>query len=85
MDESMNPPRELAFRVMDGIEVTLLWQADAGELTVTVIDPDHGHAFAVPVGDANALDVYHHPYWYAAMRAVDTGTGTCQGETAEAA
>jgi hypothetical protein len=42
------PPRELAFRSVDGLEVTLLWNADEDRLTVSVYDPAVPEFFEVP-------------------------------------
>jgi hypothetical protein len=86
MLDTLTIPRELAFRLTDGIEVALLWQEETGELTVSVVDSRHGHAFAVPVGSDNPLDVFYHPYWHAAQRSIETApAATRDGETAEAA
>lgn len=72
-------PRELAQRAANGIEVTLLWWPARGELTVAVVEQGVGR-FEVPVGDAPPLDVYHHPYAYAAVRsAARRTTGTPAG------
>ena len=71
MHDTITAPRELAFRIADGIEVSLLWYEDSGALIVTVVDLRGGHAFALPVGDENPLDVFHHPYWHAAQRSLD--------------
>lgn len=61
--------RELASRRTDGIEVRLLWRSHDDGCLVTVSDGRTGDAFAVEVGrDERALDVFHHPYAYAALR-----------------
>jgi hypothetical protein len=61
--------RELDFRVADGISVALLWSPGSGRVTVAVEDAKTGDAFEVPVGSGErALDVFHHPYAYAAAR-----------------
>jgi hypothetical protein len=60
--------RELAHRTTDGLEVSLLWNADDGSLTVSVVDTRLGQAFELPVGDASPLEVFHHPFAYAARR-----------------
>jgi hypothetical protein len=60
--------RELDSRTGDGIEVQLLWwcQTD-GHVTVAITDTKTGEAFELPVGEGErALDVFHHPYAYAA-------------------
>jgi hypothetical protein len=61
--------RELDARVADGISVTLLWSPSTDRVTVAVEDAKTGEAFEVPVGAGErALDVFHHPYAYAAAR-----------------
>jgi len=72
MHDTMTAPRELAFRLTDGIEVTLLWYEDSGKLVVSVLDPRTGQVFALFVGDENPLDVFRHPYWFAAQRTAST-------------
>ena len=59
--------RELDSRVSDGIEVRLLWRAQDERVLVAVCDGRTGDAFSVEVADdQRALDVFHHPYAYAA-------------------
>ena len=61
--------RELDHRVSDGIEVRLLWRRHDDRLLVAVSDARTGDAFSVEVRDTErALDVFHHPYAYAATR-----------------
>jgi len=68
--------RELHSRVTDGIHVRLLWSQHDGRVTVAVADLKTGDGFVVDVDEAdNALDVFHHPYAYAACRGVDARTG----------
>ncbi len=57
---------ELAYRANDGIEVSLLWDRDADELTVAVNDARTSEAFEIPVGNRRPLDVFEHPFAYAA-------------------
>jgi hypothetical protein len=59
-------PRELDSRSADGLEVTLLWSKPTNALTVAVNDTRTGEAFTLRADAANALDVFHHPYAYAA-------------------
>ena len=60
--------RELDSRSGDGIEVRLLWRQNDGQVTVAVTDTKTGEAFELPVGEGErALDVFHHPYAYAAQ------------------
>ncbi len=59
--------RELDRRMGDGIEVRLLWGQTDGHVTVAVTDTQTGEAFELPVHEGErALDVFHHPYAYAA-------------------
>jgi hypothetical protein len=59
--------RELDRRTGDGIEVRLLWSQNDGHVSVAVTDTKSGEAFELPVRDGeHALDVFHHPYAYAA-------------------
>jgi hypothetical protein len=57
--------RELAHRRSCGIDVRLIWDPSGDDLTVEVRDGDAA-ALLVPVGGRRALDVFHHPYAYAA-------------------
>jgi hypothetical protein len=59
--------RELDRRTGDGIEVRLLWSQNNGRVTVAVTDTKTGEAFELPVREGErALEVFHHPYAYAA-------------------
>ena len=61
--------RELDSRVSDGIRVRLLWHPDHGHVSVTVEEAKSGVIIDLPVRDGErALDVFHHPYAYAAIR-----------------
>jgi hypothetical protein len=60
--------RELDRRTGDGIEVRLLWCQNDGHATVAVTDTKTGDAFELPVREGErALEVFHHPYAYAAQ------------------
>jgi hypothetical protein len=62
-------PKELDHRSADGLEVTLVWDADANVASVIVVDTKNGEAFEIVLEDRdNALDVFHHPYAYATLR-----------------
>ena len=66
--------RELQSRVNDGIHVGLLWCQRDGRVWVAVTDTKTDESFWLPVRDGeSALDVFHHPYAYAALHDVDTG------------
>ncbi len=54
-------------RTTDGIHVRLLWHPDDGQVSVTVRDSKGGKTLQLAVRDGDrALDVFHHPYAYAA-------------------
>jgi hypothetical protein len=60
---------ELASREADGVRVTLLWFRHEGFASVVAEDSKTGEAFELVLSDAdNALDVFHHPFAYAAYR-----------------
>lgn len=64
--------RELDHRLNDGIEVRLLWDESTNEVFVSVRDGKTAEAFEVPVhAGESALDVFHHPYAYAAHRRIE--------------
>ena len=56
---------ELAVRASDGVVVSLLWSRSDDALTVLVSDLRRGESFEVAVGNADPLEVFHHPYAYA--------------------
>ncbi|HKH18639.1 MAG TPA: hypothetical protein VKA57_14020 [Solirubrobacteraceae bacterium] len=61
--------RELDHRVSDGIDVRLLWRPHDNRALVAVADYKTGESFTIEVGaDQRALDVFHHPFAYAASR-----------------
>jgi hypothetical protein len=65
---------ELDARISDGIHVRLLWHAEDDHLSVAVNDTKTGETFELPIHPGEpALDVFHHPFAYAASR--DYGTG----------
>ena len=60
---------ELAYRVADGVEVALLWVTGTDRALVVVVDERAGEVLELEVGThENALDVFNHPYAYAAAR-----------------
>jgi hypothetical protein len=63
--------RELAYRSSEGITVRLLWRKADNRVRVAVSDVRAGHSFDLIADPARALDLYHHPYAYAAFRDVD--------------
>jgi hypothetical protein len=60
--------RELAYREGDGLEVTLLWDARCDRLVVSVFDPKTRDHFALQAPHEKVLDVFYHPFSYAASR-----------------
>ena len=63
--------RELDSRTSGGIHVRLLWHPRDGHVSVTVDDIKTGESFVLPVQDGERpLDVFRHPYAYAASRGV---------------
>ena len=67
--ETSASTRELDSRMGDGIRVRLLWHSVDSRVSVAVQDTRTGETFEVPVGDNDRpLDVFHHPYAYAAVR-----------------
>ena len=69
MDTAQHP-EELAHREADGIEVSLLWSPDDDSLTVICADGRTGERFTVAAEPSIALDVFHHPYAYAARQQI---------------
>ena len=58
--------RELDRRQSDGIDVRLLWNQTDDHLVVAVFDAKTGQRFRLRAEPHRALDVFHHPYAYAA-------------------
>ncbi|HUJ34780.1 MAG TPA: hypothetical protein VLW51_06195 [Solirubrobacteraceae bacterium] len=85
--ETSATTRELDSRMSDGISVRLLWHSVDSSVSVAVHDTKTGETLEVPVGDGDrALDVFHHPYAYAAGRGhVAGGSFPVSADTALAA
>ena len=62
---------ELTRRESNGIAVALLWRRTDDRVKVTVSDETTETSFEIDVADASPMDVFHHPYAYAAFRGVD--------------
>jgi hypothetical protein len=60
---------ELAQRENEGISVTLFWYRETNRLTVAVRDRRTGKAFDLEAPALTAMDVFNHPYAYAARLA----------------
>jgi hypothetical protein len=61
---------ELASRSSCGIEVTLVWNRRSHDLKVCVTDTETGVYFELHAEHDDALDIFHHPYSYAAARGI---------------
>ena len=59
---------EFAQRENEGLRVTLFWHRDTDRLTVSVRDGRTGDAFDLEATASTAMDVFHHPFAYAACR-----------------
>ena len=65
--------RELDCRGDGAIQVRLLWSEQDGRLWVAVMDTKTGDSFCLEVRDGERpLEVFHHPYAYAAERGVES-------------
>jgi hypothetical protein len=74
---------ELHSRMNDGIQVRMLWREPDNGVFVAVQDTRNGHSFLLAVREGEkALDVFHHPYAYAAWHGIDTQTPAAAGESA---
>jgi hypothetical protein len=60
--------RELCARESGGVHVRLMWSTHDGHLMVSVDDKRTGEGFQVAVLGHPPLDVYRHPFAYAAIR-----------------
>jgi len=74
--DSLTSVRELDCRWTNGIQVRLLWCQCDGRVSVAVIDSRTRDSFCidVPEGD-RPLDVFYHPFAYAAHQRVDRDFG----------
>jgi hypothetical protein len=63
---------ELAHRESGTLQVTLLWAQETDVFSVSVDDAGTGERFELAVEHRKPLDVYYHPYAYAALRGART-------------
>ncbi len=69
------PLRELDHRHNDGIDVWLLWREVDNRVLVAVADARTGNRFTIEVPEGEpVLDVFHHPYAYAANEGEEAAT-----------
>jgi hypothetical protein len=61
---------ELASRESAGIHVALCWSREDNTLSVVVRDNRTGDEFSLAAGPVEAMDVFRHPFAYAASRGV---------------
>jgi hypothetical protein len=79
------PIRELDSRSNDGIHVRLLWRQHDGRLWIDVLDTKTGTAFSLDIhDDERPLDVFHHPYAYAAHHHIEPHARRSDDESAMA-
>ena len=64
---------ELDHRSNDGLDVTLLWNRNGGDLVVLVCDTKTDEVLELAAAPDRALDVFHHPYAHAAFRGLELG------------
>jgi hypothetical protein len=60
--------RELAHRVCAGFDVMLLWNPADDSLAVTVFSHDDAETYELAVPRDQALNAFHHPFVYAALK-----------------
>jgi hypothetical protein len=74
---------ELARRTGDNLTVSLVWRPQDNRLRVMVADTAAGQEFQLDAHPENALDIFYHPFAYAAFRGVDYGldTAACRSAT----
>lgn len=67
---------ELDAREQNGVAVALLWLRGTDLVIVSVLDRAADEAFELVLhSDDDALDVFRHPYAYAAARGLELGQG----------
>jgi hypothetical protein len=64
--EATSPTVDLADRRTTDLDVVLLWGQRSGRLWVEVTHRHSGRSARIRVTVRNALDVFHHPFAYAA-------------------
>jgi hypothetical protein len=69
-DTNFRMPIELDSRTQDGFQVSLLWQPGTDVVLVEVDDERAGQRFQLVVDGEEALDVFRHPFAYAAYRGI---------------
>ena len=65
---------ELMSRESNGVLVSLLWNRENDRASVCVFDASTDTSFELDVAGAAPLDVFNHPFAYAAFRGIDSGS-----------
>ena len=73
MAEEHAPTRELAQRLIGGVEVVLLWHPGTNSLELTLHDLAAHAGCRVEVAPEDAIDAFYHPYVYAMTCGVNRG------------
>lgn len=77
---ALSGPRELDARTGNGLDVRLWWDPVGDRVAVTVADAKTGLELEVPVRDGEAaLDVFRHPFSYAAERGLELRPAAAAG------
>ena len=77
-------PRQLDHRTNDGLEVALLWFKSTNRILVSVADEKTGDRFELQAESSNALDVFYHPFAYAARSGIAYRTAVREPEPEDA-
>ena len=81
--DTLNSIRELTSRMSGTDQIRLLWRQEDGLLWVTVRDSRTGETFCIDVREHEPpLDVFQHPYAYAAHHGIDPSVDRPRGEPA---
>ena len=76
--------RELHSRVNEGVHIRLLWCENDGRLAVAVTDTRSCEAFSIEIRDGeDALDVFNHPFAYAAWHGIKSSARSAIDEHTE--
>jgi hypothetical protein len=74
--DSLTSIRELDCRWTNGVQIRLLWCQSDGRVSVAVMDTRSRESFRIDVPDGERpLDVFYHPFAYAAHQRVDGDFG----------
>jgi hypothetical protein len=77
--------QELDHRSNDRIDVWLLWRESDNQVFVSVADEKTGDTFTIELREGEKpLDVFHHPYAYAAFHGIDVSAEPRRQLTARA-